>query len=231
MTDYYTSDLHLCHPFVAALRGYAKPGVPNDATVREWCADHDIDMRDAVDWQRHDHDLLNAINSVCGQDDTLTILGDLSAGGNRSARLAEAMLNELKVPRKNRRLILGNHENALIHGDRKDMMRWANLFGTVAPVGLDTLPDGRPVLLSHFPYRDVFDRPAPKGVAPNTIAERLRRFAPPRIPGLALLHGHTHADNHREFPDDPWMVNVGVDAWGMRPVSGDTLAEMLKDRD
>ena len=109
------------------------------------------------------------------------------------------------------------------------MIRWANLFGTVAPVGLDTLPDGRPVLLSHFPYRDVFDRPAPEGVAPNTIAERLRRFAPPRIPGLALLHGHTHADNHREFPDEPLMLNVGVDAWGMRPVSAGTLATILHD--
>lgn len=228
MTDFYTSDLHFGHPFVAALRGYAKPGWPGDATIREVCEREHVDLWDVVDWERHDRDLLDAINSVCGQEDTLTILGDLSSGSSRSARIAETMLNELKVPRKNRRLILGNHENALIRTDRKDMTRWAGLFCVVAPVGLEVLPDGRPVLLSHFPYRDMFDHPAPKNVAPNTIDERLRRFAPPRIPGLALLHGHTHADHHREFPD-PMMVNVGVDAWGMRPVSADTLASILRN--
>lgn len=229
MTDYYTSDLHFGHPFVAALRGYAKPGWPGDATIHEVCEREHVDLWDVVDWERHDHDLLDAINSVCGQEDTLTILGDLSSGASGSARIAEEMIGGLNVPRKRRRLILGNHENALLRGDRKDAVRWATLFGTVAPVGLGVLPDGRPVLLSHFPYRDMFDRPAPEGVAPNTIDERLRRFAPPRVPGLALLHGHTHADNHREFPDEPLMVNVGVDAWGMRPVSADTLVGVLRD--
>lgn len=228
MTDYYTSDLHFGHPFVAALRGYAKPGWPGDATIREACEREHVDLWDVVDWERHDRDLLDAINSACGQEDTLTILGDLSSGSARSARIAEEMIGGLNVPRKRRRLILGNHENALVHGDRKDAVRWASLFGTVAPVGLDTLPDGRPVLLSHFSYRDTFDHPAPEGVAPNTLDERLRRFAPPRIPGLALLHGHTHANDHQEFPD-PLMVNVGVDAWNMRPVSADTLATVLRD--
>lgn len=229
MTDFYTSDLHFGHPFVAALRGYAKPGWPSDATIREACEREHVDLWDVVDWERHDHDLLDAINSTCGQEDTLTILGDLSSGSARSARIAEGMIGGLNVPRKRRRLILGNHENALLRGDRKDAVRWATLFGMVAPVGLDVLPDGRPVLLSHFSYRDTFDRPAPKGVAPNTLDERLRRFAPPCIPGMALLHGHTHADNHREFPDEPLMVNVGVDAWGMRPVSADRLAGVLRD--
>lgn len=227
MTNWYTSDLHFGHPFVAALRGYAEPGWPTDATIREECEREHVDLWDAVDWERHDRDLVDAINSVCGQEDTLTILGDLSSGGARSARIAEEMIGRLKVPRKNRRLILGNHENALLRGDRKDAVRWATLFGTVAPVGLDVLPDGRPVLLSHFPYRDVFDRPAPKGVSPNTIDERLRRFAPPRVDGLVLLHGHTHAKNRDEF-GDPMMLNVGVDAWDMAPVSDRTIVRPIQ---
>lgn len=228
MTNWYTSDLHFGHPFVAALRGYAEPGWPNDATIREECLEAGVDLWDAVDWERHDRDLVDAINSRCSADDTLTVLGDVSSGGARSARIAEETIGKLNVPRKRRRLILGNHENALVHGDRRDAVRWATLFGMVAPVGLDVLPDGRPVLLSHFPYRDMFGRPAPKNVAPNTLDERLRRFAPPRVDGLVLLHGHTHADNHREFPDDPMMLNVGVDAWDMAPVSDRTIVRIIQ---
>lgn len=90
MTDFYTSDLHFGHPFVAALRGYAKPGWPNGATIREVCEREHVDLWDVVDWERHDRDLLDAINSVCGQEDTLTILGDLSSGASGSARIAES---------------------------------------------------------------------------------------------------------------------------------------------
>lgn len=32
MTKYFTSDTHFAHPFVAALRGYAKTGFTSDNT-------------------------------------------------------------------------------------------------------------------------------------------------------------------------------------------------------
>ena len=107
MTNWYTSDLHFGHPFVAALRGYAEPGWPNDATIREECLEAGVDLWDAVDWERHDRDLVDAINSRCSADDTLTVLGDVSSGGSRSMQEAEAMIRMLNIPRKRRRLVLG----------------------------------------------------------------------------------------------------------------------------
>lgn len=35
MTKYFTSDTHFAHPFVAALRGYAKPGFTSDSTIKQ----------------------------------------------------------------------------------------------------------------------------------------------------------------------------------------------------
>lgn len=227
MTNWYTSDLHFGHPFVAALRGYAEPGWPSDATIREECLEAGVDLWNAVDWERHDRDLVDAINSRCSVDDTLTVLGDVSSGGSRSMREAEAMIRMLNIPRKRRRLVLGNHENALRHHDRKDYVRWAGLFSVVSPVGLDVLSDGMPVLLSHFPYRDMFDLPVPDGLSTNALAESLRRFAPPRVDGLVLLHGHTHAKDRDEFGDS-MMLNVGVDAWDMAPVSDRTIVRLIQ---
>lgn len=35
MTKYFTSDTHFAHPFVAALRGYAKTGFTSDNTIKQ----------------------------------------------------------------------------------------------------------------------------------------------------------------------------------------------------
>lgn len=37
---WFTSDLHFAHPFVAALRGYARPGYACDESIRQQ-AEHD----------------------------------------------------------------------------------------------------------------------------------------------------------------------------------------------
>lgn len=61
---YFTSDLHLHHPFVAALRGYAKPEYAHlaAADLREYARTNRWKLADMVDWQRHDRDVNAALN-------------------------------------------------------------------------------------------------------------------------------------------------------------------------
>ena len=48
MTKYFTSDTHFAHPFVAALRGYAKPGFPSDNTIKQQDNEAHMQVKDCV---------------------------------------------------------------------------------------------------------------------------------------------------------------------------------------
>lgn len=76
-----------------------------------------------------------------------------------------------------------------------------------------------PVFLCHFQWREDFDVPAVDGMASNWAKPELRRYAIPQVgKNMRLLHGHTHANTPHEFKNRN-EINVGLDAWGMRPVS------------
>ena len=83
---YFTSDLHLHHPFVAALRGYTKPEwahlTPDE--LRDHAKRSRESLATMVDWQQHDMDVIGHINELVGERDELYVLGDLSTGGTRS---------------------------------------------------------------------------------------------------------------------------------------------------
>lgn len=107
---WFTSDLHFAHPFVAALRGYALPGYARDESIKQQ-AEHDgRQLKDCVDWRKHDADIIRTINTYVGQEDELYILGDISSGSTWSVDQAIMRIQNLQVPRKRRHLILGNHE-------------------------------------------------------------------------------------------------------------------------
>lgn len=89
---YFTSDLHLAHPFVAATRGFWKPGQRPDRDVIE-APDGLNQLRrelseyrfnEMVDTETHDKLVIRRINAVCGKNDDLYIAGDLSAGGHKT---------------------------------------------------------------------------------------------------------------------------------------------------
>lgn len=68
---WFTSDLHFAHPFVATLRGYALPGYACDESIRQQ-AEHDgRQLKDCVDWRKHDADIVQAINTYVGKEDEL----------------------------------------------------------------------------------------------------------------------------------------------------------------
>lgn len=220
---YFTADLHLCHPFVAATRGFYKrtADVPEQArrpdginAFRHSMSEEDFNV--LVDVERHDRTVINRINAHVGKQDELYILGDLSSGGTASLRHALSLLDELHVPPSRRHLILGNHD-----GFRMKPSNAADIavrFGSVSDnlfIDIDCIP----AVLSHVPRYEYLDGSVREGMASNSLEKTLRKHAP-RVPHGDVIHlyGHTHGHNPDEFHDG-WSINVGLDAWNLRPVS------------
>ncbi len=214
---YFTSDLHLHHPFVAALRGYAKPEYAHltAAGLREYARTNRWKLADMVDWQRHDHTILDNINEQVGEEDELYVLGDLSTGGRASLTAALHTLEGLRVPRANRHLILGNHED--LYAGYSQMRQLLDVFATIDASGA-TVIGGLNVLLSHFQFRKHFEQPAPQGLSTNACDPQYAQYAFVDNGFSWLLHGHTHSTDPFEF-SNPHELNIGMDAWGLRPVS------------
>ena len=123
---WFTSDLHFAHPFVAALRGYALPGYAKDASIKQQAEHEHKPLKDCVDWRRSTMPTSSeAINTYVGQEDELYILGDISSGGTWSVDQAIMRIQNLHVPRKNRHLILGNHE---LHSSTRTLEKLASVF-------------------------------------------------------------------------------------------------------
>lgn len=70
---WFTSDLHLGHPFVAELRGYDR----GDADV-----------------ERHDAAILGNLTAALSPGDTLWVLGDISSGWGPQEERALSLLHD-----------------------------------------------------------------------------------------------------------------------------------------
>lgn len=155
---WFTSDLHFAHPFVAALRGYALPGYAYDESIKQQ-AEHDgRQLKDCVDWRKHDADIVQAINTYVGKEDELYILGGISSGSTWSVDQAIMRIQNLHVPRKRRHLILGNHE---LHSSTRTLEKLASVFVEVGMVGITEIRDEwgnnpHTVFLSHYQWREDF---------------------------------------------------------------------------
>lgn len=227
---YFTADLHLCHPFVAATRGFYKrtANVPKQArrpdginAFRHSMSEEDFNA--LVDVERHDRTVINRINARVGKQDELYILGDLSSGGSANLRRALSLLDGLHVPPSRRHLILGNHD-----GFRMKPSNAADIavrFGSVSD-NLFIDINGIPTVLSHVPRYEYLDGSVREGMASNSLEKTLRKHAPCVPHGVVHLYGHTHGRNPDEFHDG-WSLNVGLDAWNLRPVSEDEIKKAL----
>lgn len=94
---YFTADLHLAHPSVAAKRGYEEDS--------------------------HDQMIIDKINARVGKNDELYILGDISSESADSVKDALENLENLYVPPRKRRLILGNHEYFKLRDSKFELSR------------------------------------------------------------------------------------------------------------
>lgn len=118
----YWSDLHLGHPFVAGLRGFA--------TTAE-----------------HDEHLLSAWTETVSKRDTVFILGDLCmASPNRALELLAGMPG-----RKHLILGNHDRAHPMYPGGYKRQRRYLEVFESVSTMAARKIA-GTDVMLSHFPY-------------------------------------------------------------------------------
>ena len=115
-------------------------------------------------------------------------------------------------------LVAGNHDSVhpLHRRAHRKLDDYLRVFQTVQPFARRRV-EGHDVWLSHFPWHGGGDHTA------------VDRYSTVRLndDGVSwLLHGHTHSlarvDLNRR------MIQVGVDAWDLAPVSLHTITDMLR---
>jgi calcineurin-like phosphoesterase family protein len=197
---YFTADTHFCHRMVADLRGFGSSEEHDEAIIANW-------------------------NRVVRPSDLVWHLGDVGLGNEARILAQAARLNGHK------QLITGNHDACWPgnRGARSRQRRWLEVFESVQAFARIRL-EGRPVLLSHFPYED------------DHTDERRHGQYRLRDEGMWLLHGHTHRDNR--ISQNMWQVpatmsspaedrgrevHVGLDAWTFCPAGEAAVVRVIKE--
>mgnify|MGYP001387686855 CR=1 FL=1 len=225
---YLTSYTHFWHPLVTVLRGLINNGriaaryrqirhTEGAEEAQHWIrsyADHEqLGFHDLADTEEHDSTLIANINAVVHADDELWILGDVSF--RTSMEHTRACLHALHCAHL--QMIVGNHDRNFRNTDNDHL--YASAFETIDDydeLTMDFLGANRTVALSHFPRR-------------SSIMQHIGtwggdlRFEPdaPATEGW-LLYGHTHQDE--PAGTDAKSMNVGLDAWRLKPVSESQVA-------
>ncbi|MEE0972384.1 MAG: hypothetical protein U0L14_08805 [Bifidobacterium ruminantium] len=246
---YFTSDTHFGHPLVTALRGFLNNGrlraeylgiwqaQGRDAAhawIKQYVRDNQTSFKAMCDIERHENTIIGNINKLVGRDDELWILGDLSYRCT-----VEHTLDCLhRINCQHLHMIIGNHDrnfrlrsNDVLYADVFETIDdYREIDMTLPLLGDSSESTGRTapqttlqtVGMSHFPrlssmLQEHDDWPGNW----NEFADDA-----PDCEGW-LLYGHTHQD----VPDgtDPRCVNVGLDAWNLKPVSERQIFEWFMD--
>lgn len=197
MTTYFTSDLHLGH-----------------ANIIRFC---DRPFEDAGQMNAR---LAELWNDTVSDDDTVWVLGDVALGtlDDSLGWIGRLAGHKILVPGNHDRCWAG--ERALRTGDpdvraaRRERARSRYLdagFAEIRDEPARFAIAGRDAAVSHFPF-----------VGDSHGEDRYVEYRP-RDDGGWVLHGHVH-DTWRQRDR---QVNVGVDAWGGRPVAVDDLAALV----
>lgn len=202
MAVWLTSDLHFGHANIARFcsRPFFTDGEP--------------------DVPRMNVTLIDSINEAVGPGDELWILGDFAMGHlDDTLPLARQFRAGRTV------LVAGNHDR--IHPSNGNRAaRFADQYRQAFDTVIETntalvLGDGTHVQVSHFPHSvSPLEARARRG-------ETIDRFAEwrPVDDGGWLLCGHVH---------DAWrqsgrQINVGIDAWGGRPVHENDISRLIHE--
>lgn len=212
-TIHFTSDLHLGHEKVAALRGFSST------------SDHDTGI--ALRW----------LDTV-GPRDKVYVLGDVTG----DSRALDATLALLRALPGEKHLIAGNHDSCHPmnpkHGRR--ILDYLRVFASVAPFGTVKV-NGETALLSHFPYtRDRAETRYPQWRLPNlgkwllhghTHGTEKVTITPGEITSeISAVDPWTYSVARRYLVAPPTReIHVGLDAWDLSPVPIDTIATLMKE--
>lgn len=155
--------------------------------------------------------LIKAWNARVTEQDTVYVLGDVCMGPIQDSLDLIPLLAGRKI------LVPGNHDRCWVgHGKRADgwhaRYREAGFDHILQPPILHALTGGPRVKLSHFPY-----------AGDSGTTDRYVEHRPWDDGETWLIHGHTHG----AWRQRGRQIDVGVDAWGGRPVSERALTEMI----
>lgn len=158
----------------------------------------------------HDDHVCASIERRTRRAGRLFLLGDLALGPaeeklDRLARLA-CLADEVHV-------VLGNHDrpHAGNGNGHAHLREWSNIFTSVQTF-TSLRYRGVTWALSHFPYDGEGE----------SRADRTDRWTAWRLrdEGIPLMHGHVHdTTRFRLSRTGTPMAHVGLDAWGLRPVT------------
>jgi len=183
----FTSDMHLFHPLVTRLRGFGE------------------------DIAEHNNQLIKRWHSVVKPDDTVWVLGDLTCTSKKN--VVDDALGIIDRLPGTKHFIWGNHDagHPMHKQAWKEQGKFLEVFASAQAFAKISV-QGKPVLLSHFPYK--FD---------HTNDARYTQW---RLPdeGVTLLHGHTHAS---EKVTSSRELHVGLDSWDLTPVSFKTVEDFV----
>jgi calcineurin-like phosphoesterase family protein len=171
------------------------------------------DLRGFTSTRDHDRAIADGWRSEVTDRDTVYVLGDVAVSGFTYALEFLAGLPGRK------HLIAGNHDP--VHPMHRrtfagKLPAFLDVFETVSPFLRRKLA-GRELLLSHFPYVEWGDGPGREG-------SRYEQYRLPDL-GTPLLHGHTHGTEQGHGHS----LHIGVDAWGLAPVSQDHVIDWLDE--
>lgn len=169
--------------------------------------------------------IVNNINALCGPEDELWNLGDLAMGD---------IDKSLKIPRRFHAgrmvFVAGNHDRCHPYNGAKHE-KWIEAYSTAT--GFDevhltgtqlTLSDGTVVDVNHFPFGGPDGDARPKiGRDGKVIQDKFEQWRPVDTGDNWLLCGHVH----EKWRQQGRQINVGIDAWGGRPVSEDEIIELI----
>lgn len=169
------------------------------------------ELRGFGDVAAHDAAIFSAWTATVQEDDQVWVLGDVAL------RDIDEALEFLSCMPGRKHLIAGNHDPC--HPMHREAHKWQGkyfeVFRSVQAFARRKVA-GKTLLLSHFPYS------VDRGFE--------ARYPQYRLPDLGewLVHGHTHA---KEVRTGPREIHVGLDAWGMKPVSLETIAKLMVEPD
>ncbi len=149
--------------------------------------------------------------------DKVYVLGDFSFMGSKNTKALLEKLNGYKI------LIWGNH-------DRKPHKMLELGFDEVYEshkIFLNSEGERYEFLLSHFPYAPIKEYHKREHKVEVIYSQEDLRYLHKRVVDdgeSILLHGHTHSKQKVRGR----MIHVGVDAWGLSPVSHKQIIELAK---
>ena len=154
--------------------------------------------------------LVDTWNDLVDDSDEVWILGDLIR-----AHLTLHLSDHVQRLKGQKILVPGEHDRCW----RENGRRWLSIDEYLRVGGIGRIvhkPEpvvlaGERVRVSHFPYRS------------DTQDDVRFMEHYPQDNGDWLLHGHVL----REWRQNGRQINVGVDAWGLAPVSEDRIREMI----